>query len=377
MKITCNQKEIFASLAIVNRAVPAKPTHPVLANVLMVANTETNQVSFTAFDLSLGIHTIIAAKVEVSGSVAIPASLLLNIVSKLPDGYVDIELTNDDESFSVNIKTKSGKYEIRALSADEYPELPSISGDSILIPTSTLLEGLRGVLFSTSQDETKQILTGVHLKVRQNTFEFAATDGHRLSIIEVINDEFDTQDLDVTIPARTLRELEKMLSVNKESDTSAKLTIEDGQVDFEWLGYKMTSRTLEGQYPMYRQLLPKQFDKIVTLDRKVLISALDRISVLADQKNNIVKVSIDADNSQLILSCEAQETGYGHELMPATIQGSSIDIAFNVKYLMEGLKTLPSSEIQMHLNAELTPVIFTPLGGLKMIYLAMPVQIRN
>jgi DNA polymerase-3 subunit beta len=377
MKITCNQKELVASLAIVNRAVPTKPTHPVLANVLMVADVETNQVSFTAFDLSLGIHTTIDAKVENGGSVAIPSSLLLNIVSKLPDGYVDIELVSDVESFSVNIKTKSGKYEIRALSADEYPELPSISGNSILIPSTTLLEGLRGVLFSTSQDETRQILTGVHLKVRQNTFDFAATDGHRLSIVEITNDEFDTQDLDVTIPAKSLKELEKMLSVNKDSDTSVKLTIEDGQVDFEWLGCKLTSRTLEGQYPMYRQLLPKQFDKVVTLDRKVLISALDRISVLADQKSNIVKVSIDADDSRLVLSCEAQETGYGHELMPATIQGNSIDIAFNVKYLMEGLKALPSSEIQMLLNAELTPVIFTPLGGLKMIYLAMPVQLRS
>ncbi len=106
-------------------------------------------------------------------------------------------------------------------------------------------------------------------------------------------------------------------------------------------------------------------------------NSLERIAVLADQKNNIVKVSIDQTSQELTLSCEAQDVGSGRESMSAQISGDNIDIAFNVKYLMEGLKELPSTEIQMHLNQSLTPVIFTPLGGVKMTYLAMPVQVRN
>ncbi len=115
----------------------------------------------------------------------------------------------------------------------------------------------------------------------------------------------------------------------------------------------------------------------MTIERRQFVSTLERIAVLADQKNNIVKVSIDSEAQEITLSCEAQDVGSGRESMPAQISGENIEIAFNIKYLMEGLKELPSSEIQMHLNQSLTPVIFTPLGGLKMTYLAMPVQLRS
>ncbi|MGB3642209.1 MAG: DNA polymerase III subunit beta, partial [Rivularia sp. (in: cyanobacteria)] len=139
----------------------------------------------------------------------------------------------------------------------------------------------------------------------------------------------------------------------------------------------LTSRTLEGQYPAYRQLIPNSFERELTLDRKQFISALERIAVLADQKNNIAKVSIDSESQEITLSVETQEIGSGMESMPAQILGEDIDIAFNIKYLMEGLKALPSAEIQMQLNNNLAPVIFSPVGGIKMIYLAMPVQLRS
>jgi DNA polymerase-3 subunit beta len=153
--------------------------------------------------------------------------------------------------------------------------------------------------------------------------------------------------------------------------------IDQGVALFELNNVRLTSRTLEGQYPAYRQLIPRQFERQVTIDRRQFLSALERISVVTDEKNNVVKISIDNAAQEITLSCEAQEMGSGRESMSAQISGEDIDIAFNVKYLMEGLKNLPASEIQMHLNQNLTPVIFTPLGGLKMTYLAMPVQLRN
>lgn len=239
---------------------------------------------------------------------------------------------------------------------------------------------MRGSLFATSADETKQVLTGVHLTVKQDTLEFAATDGHRLAVVETTNErplEADEQQLEVTVPARALRELERMLAHNAASDEPIALYLDQGQVVFAWANQRLTSRTLEGQYPAYRQLIPRQFERQVTVERRQFLSTLERIAVLADQKNNIVKLSIDANEQKLTLSCEAQEMGSGRESMPAQISGTDIDIAFNVKYLMEGLKALSASEIQMHLNQELTPVIFTPLGGFKMTYLAMPIQLRN
>ncbi|MCG6136208.1 MAG: DNA polymerase III subunit beta [Nostoc sp. LLA-1] len=386
MKLVCAQSDLSTNLSLVSRAVPSRPTHPVLANVLLQADAETNQVSLTAFDLSLGIRTSFHAEVIEGGAIALPAKLLVDITSRLPEG----EVTLDDESaleaetatgegLIVTLTPKSGHYQVRAMGAEEFPELPTIENiEPLQLTTAALIEGLRGSLFATSGDETKQVLTGVHLTVKQDTLEFAATDGHRLAVVESINESplGDSTQLEVTVPARALRELQRMLAHNA-SDEAIALYLDQGQVVFSWQNQRLTSRTLDGQYPAYRQLIPRQFERQLTIERRQFISTLERIAVLADQKNNIVKVSINNAAQEITLSCEAQDVGSGRESMPAQISGEDIEIAFNIKYLMEGLKELPSSEIQMHLNQALTPVIFTPLGGLKMTYLAMPVQLRN
>jgi DNA polymerase-3 subunit beta len=382
MKLVCAQSDLSTNLSLVSRAVPSRPTHPVLANILLQADAQTNQVSLTAFDLSLGIRSSFSAEVIEGGAIALPARLLVDITSRLPEGEITLDDQSGDstgEGLIVTLKPKNGKYQVRAMGPEEFPELPIIeNSEAIQLTTAALIEGLRGSLFATSADETKQVLTGVHLTVKQDTLEFAATDGHRLAVLETTNERplDGSNQLEVTVPARALRELQRMLAHSSSEETVA-LYFDQGQVVFAWQNQRLTSRTLEGQYPAYRQLIPRQFERQVTLERRQFISTLERIAVLADQKNNIVKVSIDNANQEITLSCEAQDVGSGTESMPAQISGEDIDIAFNVKYLMEGLKELPSSEIQMHLNQSLTPVIFTPLGGLKMTYLAMPVQLRN
>lgn len=386
MKLVCTQSDFSTNLSLTSRAVPSRPTHPVLANVLVQADAETNQVSLTAFDLSLGIRTSFSAEVLHSGTVAIPAKLLNDITSRLPSGEITLEDEPTDPSNSggegliVTLTPKSGRYQVRAMGGEDFPELPVIENAKIIYLTAAaLIEGLRGSLVATSADETKQVLTGVHLTVQQDTLEFAATDGHRLAVVQTTNEspeEGGEGGLEVTVPARALRELERMLA-HTSSDESVALHFDQGQVVFEWQNQRLTSRTLEGQYPAYHLLIPREFERELILDRKQLLSALERIAVLADQKNNLVKVSIDSVEQEITLSCEAQDVGNGRESMSAQISGEDIDIAFNIKYLMEGLKTLPSPEIQMQLNTNLTPVIFTPLSGVKMTYLAMPVQLRN
>ncbi|MDZ8030200.1 DNA polymerase III subunit beta [Nostoc sp. DedSLP04] len=387
MKLVCSQSDLSTNLSLVSRAVPSRPTHPVLANVLLQADAQTNQVSLTAFDLSLGIRTSFNAEVWESGAIALPAKLLVDITSRLPEGEITLDdesaltgATSGGEGLIVTLTPKSGHYQVRAMGPEEFPELPVIENTEVIhLTTTALIEGLRGSLFATSADETKQVLTGVHLTVKQDTLEFAATDGHRLAVVETSNERplGGTSQVEVTVPARALRELQRMLAHSASSDEPVALYFDRGQVVFAWQNQRLTSRTLEGQYPTYRQLIPRQFERQVTIERRQFISTLERIAVLADQKNNIVKLSIDSAAQEITLSCEAQDVGSGRESMPAQISGENIEIAFNIKYLMEGLKELPSSEIQMHLNQSLTPVIFTPLGALKMTYLAMPVQLRS
>ncbi|HEY9848683.1 MAG TPA: DNA polymerase III subunit beta [Leptolyngbyaceae cyanobacterium] len=393
MKFICEQNDLSTNLSLVSRAVPSRPTHPVLANVLLTADPETQRVSLTAFDLSLGIRTSFPAQVESSGEITLPAKLLNDIVSRLPGG----QITVDDEAgeFVATITATSGRYQVRGMGAEEYPELPAIEddGQTFYLPPDTLIEGLHGTLFATSADETKQVLTGVHLTGKKDSLEFASTDGHRLAMVETLNqppeddsrnDEEEESDfeLKVTVPARALREVERILGMRQGQGTDqpvapVALRFDRSQVVLECGNQRLTTRLLEGQYPAYRNLLPNKFIRSMTLDRKQFLSALERISVLTDQKNNTVKASLNSETQKLTLSIEAKDVGSGQESIPIQLSGESIDIAFNVKYLMESLKNLTTQEVEIDLNEVLSPVVLKPLGGPKATHLIMPVQLRT
>jgi DNA polymerase-3 subunit beta len=381
MKLVCAQNNLNSHLSLVSRAVSSRPTHPVLANVLLNADAATQRVSLSAFDLSLGIQTSFAAQVQESGSLTLPAKLLGDIVSRLPDGDITLDSGTDADAGLTTLTCASGRYQMRGMGAEEFPELPVIEdGELATLSAEALIDGLRGSLFAASADETKQVLTGVHLSLQPDGLEFAATDGHRLSVVQTIEEDASPDRsksetaLNVTIPAKALQELIKMLG---QGGSSVAVQFDQGQAIFEWTDQRLTSRLLEGQYPNYRQLIPKQFTHQMTVDRRLFLGALERISVLADQKNNIVKLSLDGSNQELTLSVDAQDVGSGRETMPAQISGDSLDVAFNVKYLVDGLKAIVTSEVQMQLNTATSPAILSPLGSIKMTYLVMPVQVRN
>ncbi|HEY9615699.1 MAG TPA: DNA polymerase III subunit beta [Microcoleaceae cyanobacterium] len=383
MKLVCAQNSLSTHLSIVSRAVATRATLPVLANVLLVADEANQQVRLSAFDLSLGIQTSFAAQVEVGGKLTLPARLLNDIVSRLPEGDITLEDDVDDSgeaNWNVTLTSKFGRYQVRGMSAEEFPELPVVpEGDELHLASEALIDGLRGALFAASDDETKQVLTGVHLTMSAAGLEFAATDGHRLAVVETVSDDASKveseQTLDVTIPAKALQELAKM--VEKQAGSSVAVKFDQSQAVFEWADQRLTSRLLEGQYPNYRQLIPRQFARQLTVDRRQFLSALERIAVLADQKNNIVKLSLSTAEQEATLSVDAPDVGSGRETIAAQITGEDLDIAFNVKYLLEGLKVMPTTEIQMQLNTATSPAILSPLGGLKATYLVMPVQIRS
>ncbi len=378
MKLVCAQTHLNSHLSLVSRAVSSRPTHPILANVLLKADVATQRVILSAFDLSLGIQTSFPAQVETNGILTLPAKLLNDIVSRLADGEITIE--SDAESNHVTtITSASGRYQVRGMGAEEFPELPKIEeGEQTQLAADRLVDGLRGSLFAASADETKQVLTGVHVSMQPDGLEFAATDGHRLAVVKTIEEDATSEaepQLDVTVPAKALQELMKML--DRQNGNAINVQFDQGQVVFEWTDQRLTSRLLEGQYPNYRQLVPRQFTHQMTVDRRSFLSALERISVLADQKNNIVKVQLDNINQQLTLAVDAQDVGSGREAVPAQISGEGMDIAFNVRYLLDGLKAINTAEVQMQLNTSTSPVILSPLGNLKMTYLVMPVQVRS
>jgi DNA polymerase-3 subunit beta len=385
MKLVCSQAELNAALQLVSRAVASRPTHPVLANVLLTADAGTDRLSLTGFDLNLGIQTSLPASVESSGAVTLPARLLGEIVSKLSSDS-PVSLSCDAGAEQVELTSSSGSYQMRGMPADDFPELPLVeNGTALRVDPSSLLKALRATLFASSADEAKQLLTGVHLRFNQKRLEAASTDGHRLAMLtvedalqaEISVDESEPDELAVTLPARSLREVERLMASWKGNDPVS-LFCERGQVVVLAADQMVTSRTLEGTYPNYRQLIPDSFSRTIDLDRRAFISALERIAVLADQHNNVVRIATEPATGLVQISADAQDVGSGSESLAAEINGDAVQIAFNVRYVLDGLKAMDCDRVRLSCNAPTTPAILTPANddpGLT--YLVMPVQIRS
>ena len=385
MKVVCSQSELNSALQLVSRAVATRPTHPVLANVLLTADAGSNRLSLTGFDLSLGIQTSLAASVETSGAITLPARLLGEIVSRLSSDS-PVTLAVDDSGEQVQLTSLSGSYQMRGMSADDYPDLPMVeSGMTLKLQPERLVQALKGTLFASSADEAKQLLTGVHLKFNQRALEAAATDGHRLAVLNVedalqdaaLTDAVDDEGFAVTLPSRSLREVERLMA-SWRSDEPVSLFCDRGQVVFLAADQMVTSRTLEGTYPNYGQLIPDGFTRTFGMDRRALIAALERIAVLADQHNNVVKFSSQPEDGVVQISADAQDVGSGSESLPSNLEGDAMQIAFNVRYLLDGLKAMGSDRIVLHCNAPTTPAVLRSEDASEAFtYLVMPVQIRS
>ena len=387
MEIACQQSELNIAIQLVNKAVASRPTHPILSNILFTADEVTNKISLTGFDLNLGIQTSFDAKVDKSGAITIPSKILAEIVAKLPnDSPVILKVEEDSEN--ILLKSDRGSFNLKGIASDDYPNLPFVdSGTSLDLNPSIFLEALRLTMFSSSNDESKQLLTGVNFKFKNQSLESAATDGHRLAVIstsegenfsklEMMDNSNNSDDyLSVTIPTRSLREIEKLVNT-KIKEEVIKLFYDKGQVVFISSNQIITTRTLEGSYPNYSQLIPDSFSKIFKFERNSLINSLERIAVLADQQSSVVKININDDKFASI-SADAQDIGNAKELLPVSFNGDQIEIAFNVRYLLEGLRVISSENILLKCNLPTTPAVVVPDDDSSYTYLVMPVQVRS
>ena len=385
MEIICNQNEFNYAIQLVSKAVASRPTHPILANLLVTADQVTNKISLTGFDLNLGIQTSFDANVKKSGAITVPSKLLSEIVNKLPS-ETPVSLDVDESSDNILIKSDRGSFNIKGIPSDDYPNLPFVeSGTSLNIDPSSFLKAVKLTIFASSSDDSKQLLTGVNFTFNLKYLESAATDGHRLAVVLVDKKEnfdekedlvSDEENLSVTIPTRSLREIEKLVSL-KTSENSIKLFYDKGQVVFISSNQIITTRTLEGSYPNYSQLIPENFTKLFKFNTKKIIESLERIAVLADQQSSVVKIKLEEKDLALV-SADAQDIGNASELVPVSFDFDQFDIAFNVRYLLEGLKVISSENVIFKCNLPTTPAVLVPEDNINSFtYLVMPVQVRS
>ena len=387
MDIICKQSELNSAIQLVSKAVASRPTHPILSNILVTADEGTNKISLTGFDLNLGIQTSFDATVSHSGAITIPSKLLSEIVSKLPN-ETPVSLSVEESSDNILLKSDRGSFNLKGIPSDDYPQLPFVeSGTSLEIDPSSFLRAVKMTIFSSSNDEAKQLLTGVNFKFKKSVLESAATDGHRLAVILNNDQDLNLQDnsaslkedefnLSVTIPTRSLREIEKLVSL-KSHEKSIKLFYDKGQVVFISSNQIITTRTLEGTYPNYSQLIPDSFSKVFKFNKNSFVDSLERIAVLADQQSSVVKIKFN-DDKYASISADAQDIGNAEELLPVTFTGEKLEIAFNVKYLLEGLRVISSENVLLKCNLSTTPAVLIPDDNISSFtYLVMPVQVRS
>lgn len=385
MKFTISQKDLADTLNLVSYAVPNKPHHPILNNILLVADKHEQQILVTAFDLSLGIRVQCKSRIELEGKIALPAKLFTQVISSLPKQDITLEIVDN----AAIITHSCGKCRIQTVSPQEFPSLPEIEGKNIILPAIKLLQALEATLFAASHDENKQVLAGVHFQFTNSNWEAAATDGHRLAVVsgtietdeeltETAQGNADSNTVEITIPQPTLIELQKILgTVGDNSECT--INIDNGIAVFTLPNIQITTRLLEGDYPKYSALIPQQFQHQFIVDRKLFDNALKRVGIVADQKNKIVKIICDYQHQQATLSTESSDIGGAVEslnIKPQDDYQQQLVMGFNIKYMEQALKFLPTNEVLININQTTTPVVITPVDGiLNQLILVMPVQL--
>ena len=346
MKLITTQGDLAHALRTVAPAISTSNSHPILGSALIAAAD--GAMIITGFNLELGISITIPAAVEAAGTVALPHRLLAGLVSRFEDGEV---LTLSDGALSAS----GASYGLAALDADDYPAMPVVDAAGTELMLSA---GVRACLPCCSTDISKALLAGVHLAAGY----MEATDGHRLMRVAV-----DLPDgLDVVLPSSTMRLLQDQTITIAATTGQAVITTEDGITIY--------SRILDGKYPDVAKLIPDSFKHTITVDRHRLTRALERVALIAEAHNSVVK--LEARNCDLTITAEA-DANNGREALhhDGTATGTW---AFNVHYLLDGLKAFRSYEaVTLSANGATTPVIIRPANVQEQTYLVMPVQIKQ
>ena len=373
MRFIAGKEDLLNGIRIVERATVIKGLQPVLANVL-IETVGNNQIKLTATDFDLSITTLINAQVEEEGRFTLPAKKLGDIISRLQDELVKIELNGS----IATITCRNSKFDIIGISANEFPVVEeNISeDDSIEIETKPFTKAIREVVSAAAGYETNNLLSGVVCEVNKNILEMAATDGNRLARVrEVItNNSADSEKIfEMLLSSKVLSELSK-ISMLTESET-IKICKEVKKIVITVDKTKIITRLMHGQYPKYNQLIPQTFPREAVVNKFNLISALERVAIMVNEKNSIVKFEF-ADN-ELKLSGDSPEAGNSQDIIDIKYTGEPLAIAFNYKFVLEFLKIVESEDIAVKLNSPLSATVFAPCSDEDYIYLVMPVQLRG
>ncbi len=364
LRIVCSREELAQKLAVVGRGVSTRSAVQILSGILVRAVG--GRLELAATDMELSIRTTLDAQVDGEGAVVVPGRLLVDLSRLLPESEVAIE--HREEENTLHVRCGSAEYRLNTYGAEDFPRLPEVEAAAThALDAETLLETLASVGRAVSRDEARPVLTGILVRFAEGKLVMAATDSYRLSYKETPV-EGPSPELEAIVPARALEELRRLAG-----GSTIRLGVQENQVVFGVGETWLTTRRIEGQFPKFDELRPKEFEHEVTLPREELLEVVRRTSVMA-HRNSPLRLRFA--EGEVTVWTQTQDVGEARETLPIRFDGEPLEIGFNAEFLRDGIESAGGEEIRLRLIDPLRPGLIQGAGD-DFWYLIMPIRLAG
>ena len=365
MNFIITRQNLHNGLAAVSASIPSKTTLPVLSNILFEARD--GEVRMSGTDLDVAVRVRVPAEVKQPGSLTAPGKKLQEIVRELPDHPVEVTTRGEQ----IELKCGKSHFKLNGLPADEFPTLTEVDFGTGLTVTGTNLNGLiHRTSFAVSTEESRPILNGVLWELRDGEMKMVATNGHRLARMSVPVESTGTRSADFIVPPAALGQVQRLF---KDSD-AIEVARSDNHLGFRAASTEVYTRLIEGTYPNYEQVIPRDNDKTATIDKKALESAVRRMAVVASDQTHRIRLKFEPN--RVHLNVLTPDLGEGHDELEIDYQGSELEIGFNANYLLEVLRYMPSDEVKFSFKAPERAATMEPMGENAPDYLCLVMPLR-
>jgi len=376
MKLSCLQENLSRGLGIVGRAVATRSTLPITQNIFLSA--EQSQLKLAATNLEMATTCWVGAKVEEEGSITMPARLLIDFVSSLPNDLIEITLPSGGHT----VELKSGRFQahINGIDAQDFPPIPQvIGGIGTSVEAGALREGITQVAFAAAVEESRPVLAGINAEFEGTDLSLASADGFRLAVHKVSLPSPVEEKVTVIIPARTLTELNRLLG-DQEEPVEILINQQKSQALFRLKNVEVVSQLIQGSFPNYSQVIPQGYTTRAVLDVGEFLRISRMSSVFARDGSGIVRLVItpgaELTPGKIAASAQAEEIGGNVSEIDALVDGEEAKIAFNVKYLSEVLSILRQSQVALEVTTPSSPGVIRPIGVDNYVHVIMPMFVQ-
>src|SRR6059058_5712909 len=363
LNITCSKDELVQALGVVSRAVSTRTSVQILSGILLEPHESGLRVAAT--DMELSLRATLPAQLEGDGAIVLPGKTLADIARLLPADEVTIE--HKPSESVVHVTSGSASYTLHTYNPEDFPRLPDVTAvQTFAIDREALLETIQRVARASSRDESRPVLTGILVQFGSGKLVMAATDSYRLAVKETELGG-NAPDLEAIVPSRALQELARIAG----SGDTIEVGVHENQVLFSTDGAWLTTRRIDGQFPNYRQLLPEQFEHVLTLPRVELLEVVRRASVMIQRATPL---QLRFAEGELTVIARTHEVGESKESMPIGFTGETLEIGFNADFLRDGLESMDGDDVRFKLISPLRPAVIQGEGD-DFTYLVMPIRL--